>query len=72
MAKTKKSLTIEESLSRLEEISRELSNAEIDLDSSVALYKEAMDIIRSAEKKLEKTKLDIKLITESGEEDYEQ
>lgn len=71
MPRTKKSLTIEESLSRLEEIEKQLSGAELDLDKSVALYKEAMDIINEAEKKLEKTKLEIKLITEGGEEDYE-
>ena len=71
MAKSKKSLTIEESLARLEEISSKLSDGEGDLDASVELYKEAMEIIKNANNKLEKTKLEIKLITEGGEEDYE-
>ncbi len=45
-------LTFETALKKLELITRELENGEIDLDSSILKYKEATDLIEFCSEKL--------------------
>lgn len=56
---TKKKLTFEEQLARLQEISELLESEEIGLDKSIELYEEGMKLSKTCYKKLTKAELKI-------------
>ncbi len=65
--KTKKELTLEESVVRLEEIVEELESGEADLEKSIELYQEGKKLGLEASKKLEG--LEQKILKITGEKD---
>ena len=68
MAKTvKEEKTFEEQVKELETIVAELESGELDLDTSITKYTEAMKLIESCEKKLNSASQTInKLVEENG------
>ncbi|MDR0978088.1 MAG: exodeoxyribonuclease VII small subunit [Endomicrobium sp.] len=64
---TKKQLSFEKSLERLENIVSEMENTELDLDKALALFSEGANLVKFCSAKLEETKKKIEIITSSGE-----
>ena len=62
MVKTKKNLTFEENLKKLENIVEQLESGEIDLERSVELYEKGMILKNNCEEKLKKVEIQIKKI----------
>ena len=62
MVKTKKNLTFEENLKKLEDIVEQLESGEIDLERSVELYEKGMILKNNCEEKLKKVEIQIKKI----------
>ncbi|MGI5888892.1 MAG: exodeoxyribonuclease VII small subunit [Oscillospiraceae bacterium] len=56
--------SFEECMARIEEIDSELSDENIELDKSVALYKEAVDLLESCQKKIEEARTSIEKFRE--------
>ena len=59
---TKKELSLEEAMARLEEIAKELENEKLSLDSSVKLYEEGVKLVARCAKELEDAKRKIKIL----------
>ena len=67
MKQNKKYITLEESLERLENIVTMLESNKTNIDDSMHLYKEGMDLIKNCELKINDTEKQIKLlIKENG------
>ena len=75
MVKTKKNLTFEENLKKLEDIVEQLELGEIDLERSVELYEKGMILKNNCEEKLKKVEIQIKKIKKKNnqikKEDFE-
>lgn len=66
----KKEETFETALVKLESIIKELESGNIDLDKSIDKYKEAMDLVKFCNTKLESaTKTINKVLQENGKEE---
>ncbi|MDR1721063.1 MAG: exodeoxyribonuclease VII small subunit [Endomicrobium sp.] len=63
---SKKRLTFEKSLKRLEAIVSEMENANLDLDKSLALFSEGTELVKFCSEKLDETKKKVEIITSSG------
>jgi len=67
MKQNKKYITLEESLERLENIVTMLESNKTNIDDSMHLYKEGIDLIKNCELKINHTEKQIKLlIKENG------
>ena len=66
---SKKELTFEESIKRLEQIVSALERGEAPLEQSLALFQEGTDLVRKCQNLLDNAKLQVKkiAITEDGE-----
>ena len=62
MVKTKKNLTFEENLKKLEDIVEQLESGEINLEKSVELYEKGMILKNNCQEKLKKVEIQIKKI----------
>lgn len=51
---------------RLQDIVRELENADLSLERNVALYKEGMALVRSCKELLERARHEVLLVNEDG------
>ena len=60
---TKKNMSFEASLLRLEEILRALENGEIELDDMLKLYEEGIGLIRGCNQQLENAEQKVKMIS---------
>ena len=56
--------TFEDSLSRLEEISRELDNGELSLEASLKRFEEGMKLVQFCNKKLDESQQKIDILLE--------
>jgi exodeoxyribonuclease VII small subunit len=63
---TKKQMTFEKSLERLETIVSEMENADPDLDKALTLFAEGAELVKFCSSKLNETKKKIEIITHSG------
>lgn len=63
---TKKQMTFEKSLERLEVIVSEMENADPDLDKALVLFAEGAELVKFCSAKLSETKKKIEIITSSG------
>lgn len=72
---TKKELTFEKAMERLEEIVELLENGENELDKSLSLFEEGVKLISLCNKKLEKAEESVKMLVnvdgELVEKDFE-
>ena len=59
---TKKTVTFEEAMARLEEILRALESGSEGLDSSLKLYEEGISLIRTCSEKLESAEQSVKIL----------
>ena len=59
---TKKTVTFEEAMARLEEILRALESGSEGLDSSLKLYEEGISLIRTCSEKLERAEQSVKIL----------
>ena len=68
-----KEMKFEDKLKELETIIGELESGEIDLDSSIEKYTEAMKLVKECDKKLKSVEEKVsKIVTENGElEDFD-
>ncbi len=64
----KKVPTFEERLRRLQEVVAALEGGELDLETSVRLYKEGLELSRSCREQLEKARNEVRILTEAGTE----
>ena len=70
MADDRKNMTFEERLSRMEEISKALSDPATDLNKAVTLYEEGMKIASDVDAELSKIERRIEIVTSRpGESD---
>lgn len=60
--KTKKTMTYEESMARIEQIVRQIESGEMNIDDLAKNLKEAQELIKSCKDKLTKVEEDIKQI----------
>jgi exodeoxyribonuclease VII small subunit len=58
--------TLEESLSRLEQITRSLEGGEIELEQSLALYEEGVRLVRLAEESIRAAEMRIERLNMDG------
>lgn len=65
-------MTFEESLKELEETVKKLENGETPLEEAMALFEKGVALTKNCRKILDEAQLKVKLITENGEEDFEQ
>ena len=65
--KIKESMTFEEALARLEEISDMLQSGDVALDEVLKLYEEGIKLSQQCAKKLESAELKFKEITVKGD-----
>lgn len=63
----KKEETFESALEKLEKIIIELESGEVDLDNSINKYKEAMDLVKFCNEKLENAIKTVNEVMENGE-----
>lgn len=72
---TKKELTFEKAMERLEEIVELLENGENELDKSLSLFEEGVKLISLCNKKLEKAEESVKMLVNADgelvEKDFE-
>ena len=68
-----KEMKFEDKLKELETIIGELESGEIDLDSSIEKYTEALKLVKECDKKLKRVEEKVsKIVTENGElEDFD-
>lgn len=66
-AKTAESFQFERALVRLEQIVEQMESGEMDLDESLALYQEGMELMAKCRAKLEEARGKIKLITRDSQ-----
>ena len=62
MKKNNKDLSFEDSLKKLEDIVEQLESGDVDLDKSVELYEQGMNLKKICEEKLKKVENQIKKI----------
>lgn len=60
-------MTFEESIKRLDEIVKEMDNAELPLEESLELYKEGTLLIADCKKQLEEAELTVEKLSYKGE-----
>lgn len=63
---TKKEMSLEEAMARLEEIAKELEGDKLSLDSSVKLYEEGVKLMARCAKELEDAKRKIKILQQGA------
>lgn len=63
---TKKEMSLEEAMARLEEIAKELEGDKLSLDSSVKLYEEGVKLVARCAKELEDAKRKIKILQQGA------
>lgn len=63
--------TFESAMARLEELSAQLSSPEVTLQGSVALFKEAADLVKLCGELLKSTELELRAITQELEAEDE-
>ncbi|MEG0132663.1 MAG: exodeoxyribonuclease VII small subunit [Clostridium sp.] len=68
----KKKDTYESKVIKLEEILKEMENGEVALDDAISKYEEGMRLYSELYKTLQQAEGKIKLLTEKGEEDFQQ
>ena len=66
---TKKELTLEECLSRIEETLSKLDEEGLPLEESFALYQEGVELIRLSNEKIDRVEKQVLAITQNGEVD---
>ena len=59
---SKKKLTFEESMARLEQIVRAMERGDVALEESLKLFQEGTELVRSCSKLLDETQLQVKKI----------
>ncbi len=64
----KKIPTFEDRLRRLQEVVTALEGGELDLETSVRLYKEGLELSRSCRDQLEKARNEVRILTQEGTE----
>jgi len=73
MTKTKKeSQSIEQSLSKLENILEELENGELELDQALQKFEEGIKLSRQCQKTLEEAEMKIKILMDNELKDTNQ
>ena len=73
MTKTKKeSQSIEQSLSKLENILEELENGELELDQALQKFEEGIKLSRQCQKTLEEAEMKIKILRDNELKDTNQ
>lgn len=65
-------MTFEESIARLDEIVKQLSDGETTLDKSLSLYAEGAKLIKSCSKQLDKAQLKIEQLSALKEGDSDE
>lgn len=68
----KKKETYESKITKLEEILLEMENREVTLDDAITKYEEGMRLYSDLYKTLQEAEGKIKLLTDKGEEDFEE
>ncbi|MEG1256349.1 exodeoxyribonuclease VII small subunit [Clostridium sp.] len=68
----KKKETYESKVIKLEEILLEMENREVSLDDAISKYEEGMRLYSELYKALQQAEGKIKLLTEQGEEDFQE
>ena len=66
----KKSLSLEESLQRLEEILRILESGDMNLEESIKFFEEGMKLTEECQSHLQKLEKRVKVLVEEGNEKY--
>lgn len=64
-------MNYEETLKELEKILEEMESSEINLDEMMEKYKRALSLYKDLEKYLKEYKREIKVITDTGMEDFD-
>lgn len=64
-------MNYEETLKELEKILEEMESSEINLDEMMEKYKKALSLYKDLEKYLKEYKREIKVITDTGMEDFD-
>jgi len=67
---SKKSLSLEESFKRLDEILGKLESGEVDLEKSIGLFEEAMALSEECQKQLETLEKRVKVLVGKGDREY--
>ena len=62
----KRGLSLEESLQELERVMQELSESEIPLEQSFALYKKGMDLLLQCNQAIDKVEKELIILEENG------
>lgn len=67
----KKKISLEDSMSRLEEIVKEMENEKLSLDRSLKLYEEAIGLVDKCSSELENAKRKIQILQQSKDGEIE-
>ena len=65
-AETVKELTLEQSLTRLEQVMEELGSPELSLEESFAKYKQGMDLLLQCNRAIDKVEKELMILEENG------
>lgn len=65
----KKVPTFEERLRRLQDVVTALEGGDLELEASVKLYKEGLELSRACREQLEKARNEVRILTEAGTEE---
>jgi len=66
-----KDISLDEGLSRLEEIIEIIEDSEVSLEASIDLYKEGMTLSHFCMEKLNKIEKDVYILTQNFEKDFQ-
>jgi len=69
---TKKDLSLEKVIARLDVIVRQLESGEADLEASIKLFEEGMRLTTDAQQHLQRIEERIKVLVETGPNQYEE
>lgn len=69
--KTKKDISFEEAVERLEKIVRMLESGSVPLDDSLVLFEEGVELVKTCNIKLDAVQQKITLLTKDGETPFE-
>ncbi|MBQ2827462.1 MAG: exodeoxyribonuclease VII small subunit [Clostridia bacterium] len=69
--KTKKDISFEEAVERLEKIVRMLESGSVPLDDSLVLFEEGVELVKTCNSKLDAVQQKITLLTKDGETPFE-
>ena len=69
--KTKKDISFEEAVERLEKIVRMLESGSVPLDDSLVLFEEGVELVKTCNSKLDAVQQKITLLTKDGESPFE-